>query len=206
MYGKTGSKLYGPKSGADFVDNHRRFALFNKAAIEATRALPFGFGEDCVFVANDWHSALIPVMIKDVYQPKGEFLKAKVALCIHNIAFQVRACDRAPLVPSPPPLALYRVSLKSVSLAGLHLLIRVKGMCMPFPPKPKPTLTCFPQGRMWEDTFSDMGLPIASLSKFSFTDGVAKLYTEDDPMEEDEVPPPVTGSFKKVGRCESPHT
>jgi len=28
-------------------------------------------------------------MIKDVYKPKGEFSKAKVALCIHNIAFQV---------------------------------------------------------------------------------------------------------------------
>ena len=82
--------LYGPKSGADYVDNHKRFTLFNKAAIEAVRALPFGFGEDCVFVANDWHSALIPVLLKDVYQPRGEFNKAKVALCIHNIAFQVR--------------------------------------------------------------------------------------------------------------------
>ena len=94
VWGKTGSKLYGPKSGADFVDNHKRFALFNKAAIEAVRALPFGFGEDCVFVANDWHSSLVPVLLKDVYQPRGEFKKAKTALCIHNIAFQVR--------PGPP--------------------------------------------------------------------------------------------------------
>jgi hypothetical protein len=38
--------------------------LFCKAAIEATRALPFGPGEDCVFVANDWHSALVPVLLK----------------------------------------------------------------------------------------------------------------------------------------------
>jgi granule-bound starch synthase len=52
--------------------------------------LPFGFGEDVVFVANDWHSALVPVLLKDVYQAKGQFKKAKVALCVHNIAFQVR--------------------------------------------------------------------------------------------------------------------
>lgn len=90
VWGKTGSKLYGPKSGADFLDNHKRFNLFCKAAIEACRALPFGPGEDCVIVANDWHSAMVPVMIKDVYQPKGQFKNTKVALCIHNIAFQGR--------------------------------------------------------------------------------------------------------------------
>lgn len=93
VWGKTGAKLYGPKSGADYIDNHRRFALFNKAAIEAVRALPFGPGENCVFVANDWHTALLPVLIKEVYQPKGQFLGAKVAFCIHNIAFQGRMWD-----------------------------------------------------------------------------------------------------------------
>ncbi len=45
-------------------DNHKRFSLFCKAAIEAARALPFGPGEDCVFVANDWHSALVPLLLK----------------------------------------------------------------------------------------------------------------------------------------------
>ncbi|GAX78592.1 hypothetical protein CEUSTIGMA_g6031.t1 [Chlamydomonas eustigma] len=141
VWGKTGSKLYGPKSGADFVDNHRRFALFNKAAIEATRALPFGFGENCVFIANDWHSALVPVLLKDLYQPRGEFTKAKVAFCIHNIAFQ---------------------------------------------------------GRMWPETFKEMGLPTSSLSKFAFQDGVPKVYTEEDPMEEDEAPLPKGGMFDKI--------
>ncbi|PNG99813.1 Granule-bound starch synthase 1, chloroplastic/amyloplastic, partial [Tetrabaena socialis] len=90
VWGKTGSKLYGPRSGADYMDNHKRFTLFCKAAIEAARVLPFGPGEDCVFVANDWHAALIPVLLKDEYKPKGEFLKAKTVLTIHNIAFQGR--------------------------------------------------------------------------------------------------------------------
>jgi granule-bound starch synthase len=69
------------------------------------RTLPFGPGENCVLVANDWHSALVPLLIKEEYQPKGEFKAAKTAFCIHNIAFQVRtsrplarACPR----PRPP--------------------------------------------------------------------------------------------------------
>lgn len=142
VWGKTGAKLYGPKSGADFVDNHKRFALFNKAAIEAVKVLPFGPGEDCVFVANDWHSAMLPVLLKDVYQPRGEFKNTKVALCIHNIAFQ---------------------------------------------------------GRMWAETFKDLGLPASSQEKFAFQDGNPKLYTELDPMDEDEKPLAPSGKlFKKV--------
>ncbi|MEW5299851.1 MAG: hypothetical protein WDW36_002825 [Sanguina aurantia] len=90
VWGKTGSRLYGARSGADYLDNHKRFCLFNKAAIEAVRLLPFGPGEKVVFVANDWHSALVPVLIRDHYQPRGEFRDAKTALIIHNIAFQGR--------------------------------------------------------------------------------------------------------------------
>jgi len=90
VWGKTGSKLYGKTSGADFVDNEKRFRIFCEAAIEAARCLPFSYGEGVTFVANDWHSALVPVLLKDVYQPSGQFTDAKVAFCIHNIAFQGR--------------------------------------------------------------------------------------------------------------------
>lgn len=90
VWGKTGSKLYGKKSGSDFSDNQKRFRLFCEAAIEATRALPFGPGEQCTFVANDWHSGLVPVLLKDVYQPRGEFKSSKCIFCLHNIAFQGR--------------------------------------------------------------------------------------------------------------------
>jgi len=90
VWGKTGAKLYGLKSGADFVDNHKRFALFCHSAIQSLSALPFAPGEDCVIVANDWHSALVPVILKTVYQPAGKMLGTKAALCVHNIAFQGR--------------------------------------------------------------------------------------------------------------------
>ena len=31
-------------------------------------------------------------VVQDVYQPTGQFLDTKAALCIHNIAFQVHIC------------------------------------------------------------------------------------------------------------------
>ncbi|GFR42632.1 hypothetical protein Agub_g3568 [Astrephomene gubernaculifera] len=105
VWGKTGSKLYGPRSGADFLDNNRRFSLFCKAAIEAVRALPFGPGEECIFVANDWHSSLVPVMLKEVYQASGQFSRAKSVLAIHNIAFQGRMWEDAFADMQMPPSA-----------------------------------------------------------------------------------------------------
>lgn len=95
VFGKTGSKLYGKKSGADYLDNETRFRIFCEAAIEAARALPFSYGEGVTFVANDWHAALVPVLLKDVYQPAGQFTDAKVAFCVHNIAFQGRFWDKS---------------------------------------------------------------------------------------------------------------
>jgi len=95
VFGKTGSKLYGKKSGADYIDNETRFRIFCEAAIEAARVLPFSYGEGVTFVANDWHSALVPVLLKDIYQPSGQFQDAKVAFCVHNIAFQGRFWDKS---------------------------------------------------------------------------------------------------------------
>jgi len=129
VWGKTGSKLYGLKSGADFVDNSKRFRIFCEAAIEAARCLPFSYGEDVTFVANDWHSALVPVLLRDVYKPSGQFLDAKCAFCVHNIAFQ---------------------------------------------------------GRFWQDTWDTLGLPDSSKEIFEFEDGYDKVFTEDEPDEEDE--------------------
>lgn len=98
VWGKTGSKIYGPTSGEDYDDNQFRFMLLAKAAIEATRVLSLDsneffsgpFGENVVFVANDWHTALLPCYLKSEYKAAGHYLNAKVAFCVHNIAYQGR--------------------------------------------------------------------------------------------------------------------
>ena len=45
-----------------------RYALLSKAALEAVWHVPCGgvaYGDDnCVFIANDWHTALLPVYLQ----------------------------------------------------------------------------------------------------------------------------------------------
>ncbi|XVF53188.1 hypothetical protein PTKIN_Ptkin05aG0080300 [Pterospermum kingtungense] len=98
VWGKTGSKIYGPRAGVDYKDNQLRFSLLCQAALEAPRVLNLNsskyfsgpYGEDVVFVANDWHTALLPCYLKSMYQSRGIYMHAKVAFCIHNIAYQGR--------------------------------------------------------------------------------------------------------------------
>ncbi|KAM7525962.1 hypothetical protein LguiA_015864 [Lonicera macranthoides] len=98
VWGKTGSKVYGPKAGKDYQDNQFRFSLLCQAALEAPRILNLNsnkyfsgpYGEDVVFIANDWHTALLPCYLKTIYKSKGLYKNAKVAFCIHNIAYQGR--------------------------------------------------------------------------------------------------------------------
>lgn len=98
VWGTTNSKIYGPNAGEDYSDNQLRFSLLCLAALEAPRVLNLTsnkyfsgpYGEDVIFVANDWHTALIPCYLKSMYQPRGIYTNAKAALCIHNIAYQGR--------------------------------------------------------------------------------------------------------------------
>ena len=42
-----------------------RFTLLCHAACEAPLVLPLGgytYGEKCLFIANDWHASLVPVL------------------------------------------------------------------------------------------------------------------------------------------------
>lgn len=98
VWGKTGSKIYGPIAGEDYEDNQLRFSLFCQAVLQAPRILNLSsskyfsgpYGEDVVFIANDWHTALLPCYLKSMYQSKGLYKSARVAFCIHNIAYQGR--------------------------------------------------------------------------------------------------------------------
>ncbi|TKY64153.1 Granule-bound starch synthase 1 [Spatholobus suberectus] len=98
VWGKTGTKLYGPATGDDYEDNQLRFSLFCQAALEAPRVLSLNsskyfsgtYGEDVIFIANDWHTALIACYLKSMYQSVGIYKNARVVFCIHNIAYQGR--------------------------------------------------------------------------------------------------------------------
>jgi len=90
--GLTGAKLYGPEWGKDFADNQARFAYFCKAALKAIQELPLGgavYGGDCMVVCNDWHSALVPMLIH-AEKPTGNWTNTKSAFLCHNAVFQGR--------------------------------------------------------------------------------------------------------------------
>eukprot|EP00850_Spirogloea_muscicola_P017607 SM000153S01596 [mRNA] locus=s153:150707:155072:+ [translate_table: standard] len=70
---------YGDTRGA-FGDNQFRFTLLCHAACEAPLVLPIGdytYGEKCLFVANDWHAGLVPVLLAAKYRPHGVYRDAR---------------------------------------------------------------------------------------------------------------------------------
>ncbi|KAI7983663.1 hypothetical protein LOK49_LG15G00018 [Camellia lanceoleosa] len=73
VWGKTGSKIYGPKTGGlPGQPNSIQYI----AALEAPRILNLynnkyfsgPDGEDVVFIANDWHTTLLPCYLKTKYK------------------------------------------------------------------------------------------------------------------------------------------
>jgi len=81
--------------GGSRADLQFRCALLSKAALEAPWVVPCGgtvYGDDSlVFIANDWHTALLPVYLQAHYRDHGQMEYARSIFVIHNIAHQGRA-------------------------------------------------------------------------------------------------------------------
>ena len=90
-YMSFGDDIY----GGSRQDLQFRCALLSKAALEAPKVVPCGgtvYGEDSlVFIANDWHTALLPVYLNAHYRDYGQMVFARSVFVIHNIAHQGRA-------------------------------------------------------------------------------------------------------------------
>ncbi|MED6119206.1 hypothetical protein PIB30_009605 [Stylosanthes scabra] len=72
----------------------KRMILFCKAAVEVPWHVPCGgvcYGDgNLAFIANDWHTSLLPVYLKAYYRDQGLMKYARSVLVIHNIAHQGR--------------------------------------------------------------------------------------------------------------------
>ncbi|KAF8723546.1 hypothetical protein HU200_021498 [Digitaria exilis] len=72
----------------------KRMILFCKVAVEVPWHVPCGgicYGDgNLVFIANDWHTALLPVYLKAYYRDNGVMQYTRSVLVIHNIAHQGR--------------------------------------------------------------------------------------------------------------------
>uniref|UniRef100_A0A0A9DQ75 starch synthase n=1 Tax=Arundo donax TaxID=35708 RepID=A0A0A9DQ75_ARUDO len=84
----------------------KRMILFCKVAVEVPWHVPCGgvpYGDgNLVFIANDWHTALLPVYLKAYYRDNGLMQYARSVLVIHNIAHQGRGpVDEFPYMDLP---------------------------------------------------------------------------------------------------------
>ncbi len=75
--------LYGTPLG-DYHDNAERFALFCRAVMEATKIL--GIPE--IFHCHDWQTALIPILLRTLYQEDPGFAQTRCVFTIHNLGYQ----------------------------------------------------------------------------------------------------------------------
>jgi starch synthase len=81
LFGRTGG-LYQDGEGRDWHDNHRRFAVFCHAAARVAAGDIAGWRPDVVH-ANDWHTGLLPALLRQDGTPL-----ARSIFTIHNLAFQ----------------------------------------------------------------------------------------------------------------------
>ena len=75
--------LYGTSSG-DFPDNAERFAMFCRAALEASKIL----GVPDIFHCHDWQAGLVPVLLRTQYVEDPAFRNSGIVFTIHNIGYQ----------------------------------------------------------------------------------------------------------------------
>ncbi|KAG2273401.1 hypothetical protein Bca52824_067956 [Brassica carinata] len=80
--------------GGNRLDILKRMVLFCKAAVEVPWYVPCGgvcYGDgNLAFIANDWHTALLPVYLRAYYRDHGLMKYTRSVLVIHNIAHQGR--------------------------------------------------------------------------------------------------------------------
>ena len=67
------------------VDEHLRFLILQRAALECCQRLAFA---PQIVHCNDWHTALMPLLLKSVYAWDRLFAHTRTVLSIHNIGYQ----------------------------------------------------------------------------------------------------------------------
>lgn len=79
-----------------FDDNGERYAFFSMAALHLAQLLKF---KPDIIHCNDWHTGLIPFLLKRDWQENPYLKQAKTVLSVHNGAFQgVFELSRVPCI------------------------------------------------------------------------------------------------------------
>lgn len=81
LYDRDG--LYGGETG-DFPDNHIRFAALSQAALGIARHV---FVPDVIH-CHDWHAALVPFFLREIYSCHPAYIGVRTVFTIHNLGYQ----------------------------------------------------------------------------------------------------------------------
>ena len=74
--------LYGNVTG-DYPDNSERFIFFSRAVLEYAKI----FAPDVIH-CSDWHTALVPVYLREIYGKEEPLMNTKTVFSLHDIRFQ----------------------------------------------------------------------------------------------------------------------
>lgn len=85
-----------------FRDDAERFYLLSRAAMEATRYL----GKADLLHVHDWHTSLVPVLLRTQYVHDPHFARTPCMLTIHNMGYQ-GVCDESILPMLTLPWELF---------------------------------------------------------------------------------------------------
>ena len=69
-----------------YFDDGERIAFFSKAVLESIQYIP-DFSPSIIH-CNDWHTAMIPVFLREHYRGIGEYDKIRTVFSVHNLKFQ----------------------------------------------------------------------------------------------------------------------
>ncbi len=104
-----------------------RYTLLCLAALEAPLQLAISgstYGDDCIFIANDWHASMVPVYLAAKYRPGGVYGSARSVLAIHNLRHQVGARRQHMLQGCPLSGGSKQCSLFAVRIYGCESIRR----------------------------------------------------------------------------------
>ncbi len=82
FFGREG--LYGDQAG-DYRDNLERFTFLSHTSLKLLKEIRF---RPDIVHCHDWHTALVPILLKTKYQADPFFKNTKSILTVHNLAYQ----------------------------------------------------------------------------------------------------------------------
>ena len=100
------------------ADEHRRFLVLTRAALECCRRMNF---HPHIVHSHDWHAAFAPLWLRSIYRQDPLFAGTRSVLTIHNIGYQggFAASDVADLDLGPDTYLLHQDDLKAGRINAL---------------------------------------------------------------------------------------